>query len=137
MTRRIEFGYRDGVVLAITGLVFLAAVLFYFDPERYRFYPVCVFHQATGLLCPGCGALRGMHQLLRGHIATAFRFNPLLFICLPATAAIAVRYFWAKGTKPQRPLAFPVHWVWLLAIGALALSVWRNLPGAPAAILPP
>src|ERR1035438_1340940 len=60
-----------------------ALVLFCFDPRQYHFYPICLFHQTTGLLCPGCGALRAMHQLLHGHLAVAFQFNPMLIVSLP------------------------------------------------------
>ena len=67
------------VVGATMSLVALAAgVLFCFDPNRYPFYPLCFFHRATGLLCPGCGSLRALHQLLHGNLATAFHFNALL-----------------------------------------------------------
>jgi hypothetical protein len=94
------------------------AILFCFDPNGGGFYPVCLFHQATGLLCPGCGSLRAMHQLLHGHVLAAFEFNPLLLLCLPAAAWYAARYAltarrvakvsgarpsWdAATTKPQR-----------------------------------
>src|SRR5512135_2794851 len=68
-----------------------AAVLFCFDPAQFAFYPFCWFHRTTGLLCPGCGALRGLHQLLHGHIAAAFRLNPLLVLGLPIAALFAGR----------------------------------------------
>ena len=35
------------------------AVLFFFNPSQYGFYPVCLFHELTGLNCPGCGGRRG------------------------------------------------------------------------------
>ena len=76
----------SGLLVAIGG-----AILFCFDPSA-GFYPVCLFHQATGLLCPGCGSLRAMHQLLHGHLLAAFEFNPLLLLCLPAAAWYTARY---------------------------------------------
>ncbi|MCX6913024.1 MAG: DUF2752 domain-containing protein, partial [Verrucomicrobia bacterium] len=68
----------SALLAAAVGLV-----LFCFDPRQYHFYPICFFHKATGLLCPGCGALRATHQLLHGHLAAAFRFNPMLVASLP------------------------------------------------------
>ena len=65
------------VALIVSALVAGAAglVLFCFDPRQYHFYPVCFFHQTTGLLCPGCGALRAGHQLLHGHLVSALCEN--------------------------------------------------------------
>ena len=85
-------------VLALLGAV-AGLVLFCFDPRQYPFYPVCFFHKTTGLLCPGCGALRAMHQLLHGHLATAFRFNPVLVVSLPILAWIGARYALAEGPE--------------------------------------
>jgi hypothetical protein len=81
-------------VLTVFGLLAGVAciVLFYFDPRQYHFYPVCFFHQTTGLLCPGCGTLRGLHQLLHGHLAAAFRFNPMLIVSLPFLCWFGAKY---------------------------------------------
>jgi hypothetical protein len=111
-------------------------VLFCFDPAQYRFYPVCFLHQTTGLLCPGCGALRGIHQLLHGHLATAFRFNPMLFASLPFALWFGVKY---GLQKEQKPLALSLRpaWLWLILVAVVAISVLRNLPGATFALLRP
>jgi len=56
-----------------------AWILYTFPPGAGSFYPPCVFHRMTGLLCPGCGTTRALHQLLHGHVAAAFQLNPFLF----------------------------------------------------------
>ena len=123
-------------VLALFGAV-AGLVLFWFDPRQYHFYPVCFFHKTTGLLCPGCGVLRAMHQLLHGHVATAFRFNPVLVVSLPILAWVGVRYGWRKArNEPVAPGVRPV-WLWLFLGAVLVVSVLRNLPGAPFALLRP
>ena len=113
--------------------------LFLFDPSRYHFYPVCVFHQTTGLLCPGCGSLRALHELLHGHLAAAFRFNSLLVCCLPLSLALAALYT-GKRIRGQPFLNSPRSlWPWVVAIVVigLAFGVWRNIPGSALAMLQP
>jgi len=86
------FSFLSVRVFVATLAVFGAAILFCFDPSGYSFFPICVFHQTTGLLCPGCGSLRALHQLLHGHLLIAFRFNPLLLLSLPVAGWYAARY---------------------------------------------
>ena len=37
------------------------AVVFFFNPSTHGFYPVCLFHELTGLNCPGCGGTRAVY----------------------------------------------------------------------------
>ena len=121
-------------VLVCGGILIMAGVvLFCFDPTQYHFYPACILHRTTGLLCPGCGSLRALHQLLHGHLITAFRFNPLLVVALAALAVIGVVY----ELRTQTLQWLKPRWLWALGIICLAVSIWRNLPGAPALITPP
>ena len=47
------------------------------DPLKFPF-PKCPFRSLTGLLCPGCGSQRGIHQVLHGHFIEALKLNALL-----------------------------------------------------------
>jgi hypothetical protein len=126
-------------VLAVGGLLVAAAglVLFCFDPRQYHFYPLCFFHKTTGLLCPGCGALRATHQLLHGHLATAFHFNPVLVVSLPLLGWIGARSAVQKARRHPLSLGISARWLWLMLAVVLVISVLRNLPGAPFALLRP
>jgi len=133
---------RRAVPLMALGAVLLPVaaaglVLFCFDPRRYHFYPPCFFHQTTGLLCAGCGALRALHQLLHGHLLTAFRFNPLLVVSLPVVFWFGAR--WALGKVKHQPAGpgFRPIWLWGLLVVLIAFTVLRNVPGLPPAMLPP
>ena len=112
-----------------------AWVLFRFDPQAYHFYPLCFLHRSTGLLCPGCGALRALHQLLHGHVAAAFQFNPMLIASLPLVAWLGARSAWQLARK--QPVQLGLHpvclWLWLAAV--LACSILRNVPGGTFALL--
>ena len=115
-------------------VVFGGTVLFFFDPARNGFYPGCLLYKTTGLLCPGCGGLRAVHQLLHGHLLTAFRFNPIFVLALPLLLAIAVRWYWRRRHPvPGARLVHPML-LWLALALALFFAVWRNLPGSPWAL---
>ena len=114
----------------------VGVVLFCFDPGRFHFYPVCFFHKTTGLLCPGCGCLRAVHELLHGHIGAAFRFNPLLIVSLPFLVWFGASYAWQRNVgRGQAPVIRPI-WMWFFLAAAIAFGVARNLPGTPFAMLP-
>jgi len=113
--------------LALTFAGAVALLLYWFDPVHFHFYPVCVFHQVTGLLCPGCGTLRALHQLLHGHVAAALRFNALFVLSLPFVGAYGLRLALAQAARRPVPCVRPI-WLWI-ALGAMILfGILRNLP---------
>lgn len=109
--------------LGVAGL----ALLYFFAPEKYAFYPQCPFFVLTGLACPGCGTLRALHELLHGNISTAFDLNPISIALLPILGLLSVAYF-ANPFRTREVLMKPV-WLWaLLGIG-IVFGIVRNLPG--------
>ena len=126
-------------VLALTAaslpVALACLVLFCFDPGRYHFYPTCFLHKTTGLLCAGCGCLRAMHQLLHGHLAMAFRFNPLLVASLPFLAWFGARQTVRKAMNQPASDIRP-RWLWLLLVVLIGFTLMRNVPGMPFATLP-
>ena len=132
--RKLPLSLLAGMgLLATVG----AAVLFCFDPRRYHFYPVCFFHSTTGFLCPGCGGLRALHQLLHGHLATAFRFNPMLIASLPFVFWLGAQYLVQRTRNQPAKLGVRPFWLWLFLAAVLVVSVLRNLPGPSFAMLRP
>jgi hypothetical protein len=119
------------LMLAVGG-----AVLFWFDPSQHGFYPYCYFYRTTGLLCPGCGGLRSMHQLLHGHFITAFRFNALFVASLPFLVWFGVRCTLARWKKQPAPAIRPA-WLWTAFALMVIFGVARNLPFAHASLLAP
>ena len=94
-------------------------------------YPSCVFHELTGLWCPGCGLTRGAHALLRGDVVGAVSMN--VFTPL-VVAAITLTWFgWLRRAwgRPIRPFAHRIP-TWTgpaLFVLVIAYGVVRNLPG--------
>ncbi len=119
---------RTTKLLAALSLAAGAAVLFCFNPSQYHFYPLCQFHAATGLACPGCGALRAAHQLLHLHLVAAMRFNALLVLSVPVAAWLAARF--AVRSWQRRPIALPNQpaWLWAGLTVVIAFGILRNLP---------
>ena len=121
------------IVSTIVGLTVAVtvSVLYWFDPNRYSFYPTCLFHRVTGLLCPGCGALRAMHQLLHGHVLAAFQYNPVLVTGLPLLAIFAGSTLIATLRDKRVTLRVSRKWLLLIVAVGMAISIWRNIPGSP------
>ena len=109
-----------GLACLLSGM---SLILYFFDPNQYSFYPRCLFHQTTGLFCPGCGSLRAIHQLLHGHLMAAARLNALLVLSLPVVLWMAARQILA-GFMARLPT--PAFRRWFLWIG-LAILIFFSL----------
>jgi hypothetical protein len=124
---------RLGALLlpGLLGLLLAAVllVLHQFDPAHNGFYPGCTFHQLTGLNCPGCGGLRATHQLLHGHVLTAFHHNALVVLGVPMAVGWGGLWLWRRARRiPPRLHGFSTVWLWVLFGGMVLFTVLRNLP---------
>lgn len=59
----------------------------------------CIFHQWTGLYCPGCGGTRATKALLKGEVLLSFFYHPLVLYCAVIAAWFAVSYLLYWRTK--------------------------------------
>jgi hypothetical protein len=128
-----------GFAFALTLIMATAAslLLFFFEPGHYSFYPRCLFHQTTGLLCPGCGSLRAMHQLLHGHLVAAFHLNALLVLSIPPVCWVAGRSFLCRLKGQSQIPGFHPAWLWAALALGVSFGILRNLPFAHALWLAP
>lgn len=127
ITARLSLGLFAGVTLAF-AVISGAAVLFFFDPTKNNFYPICQFHLLTGLYCPGCGATRATYQLLHGNFLAAVHFNALYVFAL---AMLAARGIWfLKRRYYHQPVRFfiPPRALWAFLVLAIVFVVLRNTP---------
>lgn len=127
MVKQIKYsectqGLMAGIVIA--GLIFL----YFFKPQDFP-YPTCVFHDLTGLYCPGCGSTRAIYQLLHGHLLTALHDNAMTVLALPFLAYTAFR-------KESLSLIRP-FWIWGIFYLLVIFTVLRNLPIYPFTYLAP
>lgn len=72
--------YRLGIFLFIAGIIVSIMQNFGVINLSQLLYP-CLFHQITGLFCPGCGGTRAFTSLLQGHFISCFIYHPFVFYC--------------------------------------------------------
>jgi hypothetical protein len=106
---------------AIAGYL---VVLFLFDPERHGGFLPCPFHWLTGLLCPGCGAQRALHDLMHGRVGEAFGHNAALVVALPL---LGLQWGLHRLGWAAQPLAADNRVVLGWALAVVAWGVLRNL----------
>ncbi len=128
--------------LLISGLVVAlaagaATVLFFFDPAQHGFYPQCILHRTTGLLCPGCGSLRSLHHLLHGEIESALRFNALVVLLAPVAVILGLRSWWVAHSPNPVRARLPQALIWCVLALVVVFGILRNTPIARAMGLVP
>ncbi|MBQ8732740.1 MAG: DUF2752 domain-containing protein [Oscillospiraceae bacterium] len=99
----------------------------------------CVFHQLTGLHCPGCGGGRCLKALLHLDILRAIHANPGVIVAFFLGAYYGLRllcnYLFRREIFPD--LHFP-DWLWYVAlIGFGVFYILRNIPVYPFSLLAP
>ena len=129
--RKKRFTKQELVTLGVLLALGMAAcvVLLVAPPgsPHAKWLPKCMFHQLTGLYCPGCGATRALSAMLRGDIRSSMHNNLLLFPLLALIAVLIV--------KPEISLKRPVA-VAIFAV-VLLFTILRNIPFAPFTYLAP
>ena len=128
--KAVHSPWRLGAVAAAALIVTAAvAVLFVFDPSTAGFFPVCALHEMTGLQCPGCGGLRAVHQLSHGHLAAAWRLNPMVIALLPVSLWLGLREAVRAVTGREWPgIVTRPLFGWLLAGALVIFGILRNVP---------
>lgn len=113
-----------GVGAAVT---YLALV----DPNEPGHYPLCPTRAFFGVDCPGCGLLRGTHDLVTGDLRGALDHNILLVALVPFAIILWLRWLgraW-RGVTPavsvgqlRRRTVITV----VIMVGLLVFGVVRN-----------
>ncbi len=109
---------------AAIGVVLLHA----FDPRQPGHYPTCPVLAATGLYCPGCGALRAVAATTDGDLAAGFGYHPLVPLLLVVGVIGLGRWSWRRWQGAPGRVWPPGATVALLITYAV-LFVARNIPG--------
>jgi hypothetical protein len=122
------------IVLTLAALIYLRL----FNPATTGLFPPCPFRFLTGLNCPGCGTLRGLHQLLHGHPIAALDLNPLLILGLPFMLYIFLSYALVALRGRGLPKAFiPSPLIWAMFWVIISFWILRNVPVYPFTLLAP
>ena len=116
-----------GVLLVLGAAACVVLLLVPPGSQHAKWLPRCMFHQMTGLYCPGCGATRALSALLHGNVKASLHNNLLLFPLLTLIVVLIV--------KPEISLKRPVA-VAIVAV-VLLFTILRNIPVAPFTYLAP
>lgn len=120
--------------LVALGAVLLVAYLA--TPGKSPWLPPCLFHLATGLHCPGCGATRALHALTHGDWREALRMNLLIVLALPLLAIVFTLELW-NPMRGRRHISHLPAVTWTLLVIVIAYGILRNLPWWPFTWLAP
>jgi hypothetical protein len=132
---------RQRLLAAAIVLATLAVLIYVslFNPVGgSAFYPSCPLYSLTGLYCPGCGSTRALHQLLHGHLVTAFGFNLLMVLAVPLIVYAYLSYalLAIRGRGLPRVFVPPALLKALLWV-IVAFVILRNIPLYPFSLLAP
>jgi len=90
------------------------------DPHQSGSWLVCPTRALLGVDCPGCGSLRGLHDLGQGDIGAAMGHNILL---IPGILFFVYAVFRRPGSR----------WAVVWGVAFVLFTIVRNLPGSPLA----
>jgi hypothetical protein len=114
---------------ATAALVAAAALIAEGDPYRPGFFPKCIFLQATGHWCPGCGGLRATYSLLHGDLAGAMSMNPLVPLLVLPVTLFGFGWLWLGAAGVRLPSFDVPRWTAYAVLGVIAAFwVLRNIP---------
>lgn len=112
-------------------LIPLSIVLLAMAPWLSERMPSCLFHEKTGLFCPGCGATRSALALSNGDWFGAMR-NNVLFV-----SSLGLSGFWVVASvvrekfpevKTLRFFRFRLWFLWWILATLIAFTLLRNIP---------
>ena len=114
--------------IILTGILFIIISYgYYFLNIKFNFSIKCLFHELTGLLCPGCGVTRMIFSLINFDIAKAFHYNPLVFILLIGYILyIIINIISLKIFKKEIHLSN--KWTYIILVIVILFGILRNIP---------
>jgi hypothetical protein len=125
-------------VVLFGAIIAVGAVFFFFNPATTAFYPKCLFHEMTGLYCPGCGSTRALYCLMHGEFREALRNNALVVLALPLLGGILLaRALRRRPTVTVAAQGFRPIWIVILLVVIVVFGVLRNVPRQPYSWLAP
>jgi hypothetical protein len=118
---------RVWLAVSVSAFFILAALIYSGVP-----LPKCLWHEMTGIPCPGCGGTRCARAIMAGSPGTAFALNPFVFtnfivvILYDAYAAIVLLFrlprlrfanvppWLGHSTRFGVAAIFVLSWTWII-----------------------
>jgi hypothetical protein len=126
MTESKKLNFRK---LLLLPAVMAGGLLYYVFMCMTHLRIPCVFHEITGLYCPGCGATRMADSLIHLDLHGAFGYNQLLFLSLPLIVyLLTCAYLQYAGLKVNDNLKKTNEYItWGLVAVFVIFGILRNL----------
>ena len=112
-------------------LIPLSIMLLAIAPWLSERMPSCLFHEKTGLFCPGCGATRAALDLSNGDWFGAMRNNVLFVSSLGLSgvwilvSAVSEKF---PEVKKLRVFRFRLWFLWWILATLITFTLLRNIP---------
>ncbi len=89
--------YKHRMIQVIVSMLFLVAgiVLYVLFFTITDIGIPCIFHEITGMLCPGCGMTHAMSSIIQRDFLEAFSYNALSLTICP----LIIMYFMLRALK--------------------------------------
>ena len=101
------------VILYIIGILYLAIFI------EYNIGIPCIFHELTGLYCPGCGATRAIAALIKLNFYQAIRYNLIIIVLLPL---FIIYSLYQKKEKIPKIVFYIISFIIIM------FGILRNIP---------
>lgn len=89
----------------------------------------CVVRFFSGIPCPSCGMTRAAFSLLRFDFSTAFHYHPLVYLVLPLSLFVLIRYiFWGILPTDKRYVRLYIGTVVVFMAVWLVRLFFFNIP---------
>jgi hypothetical protein len=113
--------------MAIAALAGGLAVVYWFSPTEYSFFPRCPVYFITHWLCPGCGSTRALHALLHLELRSALHYNALFTLLAPFACLWLAFIGYRTMRYDQFPnLAIPRSAAVCLIVTVVLFTIARN-----------
>lgn len=104
---------------SLGGFALILCLLYKMFPMDFgQFLMPCMFHQVTGLYCPGCGGTRAAAALVQGKWLLSFFYHPIV----PYTAVIYIWYMAShsiqrfSGGKVKIAMGYRDAYLWIALV---------------------
>jgi len=109
--------------------LFVLLIFYLLIGDYFHIYLFCPIKKFLGLYCPGCGVTRMCLSILKGEFYQAFRYNPLVFLCLPFFLLYYLDFLYQSSRQKKSRLSFLEPGIWYFLIFLFfTYGILRNIP---------